>query len=403
MFYGKWTFPPYHFFHFNVVQGLAEFYGKNRVDYYFTEGLPLLLTTTLPFTVIGVWDSCQSRDRSTNTPAKATTSNKSDDNRKVGSISVQHSAITRFQQDQILFVLTLASGGVILAFSALSHKEVRFLYPLHAPLTVLAASPFAKTFSSILLSNGSSKHGSATTKTISSSTTNRHFSLYALLTLLLTANLTIAYYTTQIHQRGIIDVLTYLRATHAHHVATYDPDPIRRTSGSFAVNEQLNPVARGEVPFASGKWKATYKEGPKPTITGPRTEVFFLMPCHSTPWRSHLLSEGIRARALTCEPPLDLAPAERERYVDEADVFYEDPVGWIERDGWFGENKKAYVVVFEALLGMETSRREGRAGTVSEWLGEQGWKEVWRGFNTHWHDDSRRVGDVVVLRKEMRK
>lgn len=53
-YYEAWTFPPLRFLQFNVVQSLAVFYGKNRPDYYLTEGLPLLLTTALPFAVTGL-------------------------------------------------------------------------------------------------------------------------------------------------------------------------------------------------------------------------------------------------------------------------------------------------------------------------------------------------------------
>lgn len=33
---------------------------------------------------------------------------------------------------------------------------------------------------------------------------------------------------------------------------------------------------------------------------------------------------------------------------------------------------------------------------LKEVLRETRYKECWRGFNSHFHDDSRRVGDVVV-------
>ncbi|KFY70382.1 hypothetical protein V499_09211, partial [Pseudogymnoascus sp. VKM F-103] len=51
-YFGVWTFPPYQWLYFNITKSLAVFYGTNRWDYYVTEGLPLLLTTIIPFTLI---------------------------------------------------------------------------------------------------------------------------------------------------------------------------------------------------------------------------------------------------------------------------------------------------------------------------------------------------------------
>ena len=57
LFYGIWTLPPVRFLYFNIAQLLAVFYGRNRPDYYLTEGLPLLLTTALPFAIVGLWSA----------------------------------------------------------------------------------------------------------------------------------------------------------------------------------------------------------------------------------------------------------------------------------------------------------------------------------------------------------
>lgn len=133
--------------------------------------------------------------------------------------------------------------------------------------------------------------------------------------------------------------------------------------------------------------------------------VAFLMPCHSTPWRSRLVYPGIRAWALTCEPPINMTPERRAGYIDEADEFYVDPKQWLARNmnepEWRtegGDGSEAgeeavgarrvwpqYVVFFEQL---EPTVREVLAGT--------GYAECWRGFNSHFHDDWRRRGDVVV-------
>ncbi|CAN9205996.1 unnamed protein product [Alternaria alternata] len=137
------------------------------------------------------------------------------------------------------------------------------------------------------------------------------------------------------------------------------------------------------------------------------------MPCHSTPWRSHLVYPEISAWALTCEPPINIPLSERSTYLDEADEFYikPGPVAWLRgnmediqtikasgsRSGqhWMRQDpkfKRKYrrqwpqnLVFFEQL-----------EATLEEYLEGTRYQECWRGFNSHFHDDSRRTGDVVV-------
>lgn len=55
-------------------------------------------------------------------------------------------------------------------------------------------------------------------------------------------------------------------------------------------------------------------------------KVFFMMPCHSTPYYSHV-HVNITMRFLSCEPNFD----DRENYRDQADYFYEAPMNWIRK------------------------------------------------------------------------
>ena len=52
--------------------------------------------------------------------------------------------------------------------------------------------------------------------------------------------------------------------------------------------------------------------------------VLFLLPCHSTPYYSHL-HVNTSMRFLTCEPDFE----GRSFYMDEADTFYKDPQTWL--------------------------------------------------------------------------
>jgi len=224
--------------------------------------------------------------------------------------------------------LTMTVIFTIASLSLISHKEVRFLYPLLPALHIIAALPGSRFF----------VRGAVFRK--------------LLLALLLVFNIVFAGYVTQVHQRGVIDVIHHIRNQHE----------LRKL-------EQL---------------------------LGPKSSVAFLMPCHSTPWRSHLMHQDIDAWALTCEPPLEVPLEERASYLDEADKFYADPKGWMRQhmgdpvsfhyDPALGQREwPEQVVFFEHLLPEIKDHLQGSL-----------YRECWRGFNTHWHDDWRRKGDVIV-------
>lgn len=318
-YYGEFVFPPLRFLYFNVVQSLAVFYGKNRPDYYLSEGLPLLLTTAMPFATFGI--------------GRALTA------------GMPSSSFVPDRECHILYILALACITSVTVLSVISHKEVRFIYPLLPMLHVLAGKPLAMFFNPFPWP----------TKKCRS----------ALLLIGLAVNLLIAGYTCYVHQRGVLDVIDYIR----HEYETKLPE---RSTGEVGASPGLDMT------------------------------VGFFMPCHSTPWRSHLVHSGIKAWALTCEPPLNLTISEREGYLDEADIFYDDPVGWIKQNmrdveaisvDTYSRRIEAngrrpwpqYLVFFEQLK-----------PTLSRTLQDSRYQECWRGFNTHWHDDWRRQGDVIV-------
>ena len=315
LYFGTWTFPPYQWLNFNINQDLAVFYGTNRWDYYITEGLPLLLTTYLPFALTALFTST--------------------------SLSPTLSTAT----SNIRFQLTFAVLVTISTLSLISHKEVRFIYPLLPALHILLAPHLLNFFSP-----PSRTPESSGPRTVSPTSPFRKLLLAALLT----TNLALAAYTTLFHQRGVLSVLSFLRHDY----------------------EALHLSARGL---------------PLPSATANETFAVFLMPCHSTPWRSHLVHPTLRAWALTCEPPLSMpAGPERAAYRDEADRFYDDPAGFLDREVGRGERPwpPRYVVGFEGIEGVLGAWSEERMGRT---LGRR-----WSGWNSHWHDDWRRRGRVVV-------
>ena len=254
MYFGFWTFPPYKWLYFNVSQSLAVFYGQMPWHYYLSQGLPLLSTTFLPFVLVGLY--------------RAT-------------VSSQSTSVLQSNTLKILSFAVLTTVGIL---SLISHKEVRFIYPLLPVLHVLAA-PYIASFFTMGPSS------TTTSPTPTKTTTLRHKFFLANI---LSINLILATYLSTFHQPAAISVTTFLR----HEF------------------ERLHPSLLSLSPSPAP---------PPPTEPEPELFALFLTPCHSTPWRSHLVYPSLRARALTCEPPLRTAPgsAERAAYRDEADRFYE--------------------------------------------------------------------------------
>lgn len=107
--------------------------------------------------------------------------------------------------------------------------------------------------------------------------------------------------------------------------------------------------------------------------------VGFLTPCHSTPWQSHIHNPDISWWFLTCEPPLHLATgtlANVKAYRDESDRFYDDPDTFLTTIEWPDR-----IVVFSPLEPL---------------MARYPYSECHREFNSVFHWDDRRSGDMIV-------
>lgn len=323
LYFGFWTFPPYQWLHFNISQDLAIFYGQNRPDYYFTEGIPLLLTTYLPFGIIAL----------------------------VSATSLSRKFDTKTSNMRFQFAFTVLV--TVCTLSLISHKEVRFIYPLLPILHVLIAPHISDFFdiASIPAPAAGGLSNPARPKLCIPHSLRR-----ALLILLGVTNFFIGLYVSLVHQRGVIDVMSFLRADY----------------------ERLHMSIKGEV-------LSNEKE----------TFAAFLMPCHSTPWRSHLVYPELHAWALTCEPPLHLPAGspERQNYRDEADRFFDDPAKFLSEEVGGKERPwSRYIIAFEGEKGIEDVLKHHVESVMGGWTLQR----TKHFFNSHWHDDSRRKGKVVV-------
>jgi phosphatidylinositol glycan class B len=263
--------------------------------------------------------------------------------------------------------------------SIIAHKEVRFIYPLLPALHIVTAEPLVAFFLPAI-----------------SSSSNTQVPRRLILLFLVLVNIFIAYYTTLVHAPGPIDVLSYLRARHDAHQEGY-----------------------GRL-FAP---RPLFGEPDKPLHASPKNmTVGFLMPCHSTPWRSHLVFPSIEAWALSCEPPVGLDETQKKIYLDEADQFYKSPTDFLQNHMigglWHVPRRPSYMLTLPprsppAAYYSHQNAHSLRESLYHEWpdylvffaqleptirttLRSSSYGECWRTWNTAWHDDSRRKGDIVV-------
>lgn len=332
LFYGFWTFPPLRFLYFNIAQSLAVFYGRNDWHYYLSQGLPLLLTTALIPALYGLYQTLTIRT---------------------------FSASDRLQTE-IRFQLAIICLVMPFVLSLISHKEVRFIYPLLPALHILAAQPLVQFFAPAIYYRSSSAY-----------TPQR-----LLLIFLVLVNVVIALYTSVWHASGVLNIMTYLRQQHETHAE-------RPAVSAFSA---FSPVSAHKGITAG-----------------------FLMPCHSTPWRSHLVYPTIDAWALSCEPPIDFSESEKAVYRDEADQFYDNPAQFL-RDNMAGglrhlPRRPSYAYSSPTALSLSESQHQWPdyliffqhlEPTLQDLLRGSSYSECWRTFNTAWHDDWRRQGDIIV-------
>ncbi|KAH9884589.1 glycosyltransferase family 22 protein [Xylariomycetidae sp. FL2044] len=339
-YFGDWTFPPFTWLHFNVAQDLAVFYGQNDWHYYLSQGIPLLCTTVTPFALKGLYKSMDAE--ASGWPTKTANAQKA---------------------------LSFAIITTIAALSLVSHKEVRFITPLLPALHLLAAPHLVSFFTTATPAAGASCPTPTSPSPIG-------WKRKPLLAAGLLINLVIGGYLSLFHAVAPIKVMDYLR----HEFETLHPEAL-------------------QVPLP-----ADFFAGADHEALSQELFALFLTPCHATPWRSHLVYPALRARALTCDPPLGTLPesAERAAYADETRRFYGDPVAYLRDELWPadapGEDMARYVVGFEgADHAVETALR-----AYFDWSGpgrrhKVQLREVWRGpWNGLFADDDRKAGSLVV-------
>ncbi|XP_069795023.1 GPI mannosyltransferase 3 isoform X2 [Narcine bancroftii] len=208
IFYGEWVIVQWNFLRFNVIQNMGSFYGSHSWYWYFTQGFPVIMGTHLPFFF--------------------------------------HGCLLAPKKIRIFLMAVL---WTLIAYSFLSHKEFRFIYP---------TLPICMVFCGYSLANLKTWKRPA-------------------VSFLFLSNMCLVLYTGLIHQRGTLDVMQYIQKL----------------------------------------CKGTLLEKDEPSL-------FFLMPCHSTPFYSYVHCP-IKMHFLECPPDL----SGNTTYVDEADLFFKEPLTWL--------------------------------------------------------------------------
>ncbi|KAI8050246.1 Alg9-like mannosyltransferase family-domain-containing protein [Syncephalis plumigaleata] len=291
-YYGEWVFVPYNFIKANVIRGVSVFYGQHPWHWYATQGVPVVLTTFLPLTIYGI--------------------------RKASAATHRTAAY--------------ASLWLLSIYSLLAHKEFRFIYPI-VPIGIVYAAYGARYWwhSSRLQSS-------------------RQWRMLFIIGILL-PNVILSVLFVSYHQRGVLDVMDWLR----HQPA-----------------DKLSSIG-------------------------------YLMPCHSTPYWSRL-HRRVPMWFITCEPPASASVM--DTYKSEEDVFYADPVAFLDTRlmsidqssmpeepvsttelDTMGDQRwwPSHLLLFNVLLPV-----------VNKTLEAHGYHECNRFFNSFFHDDERRTGDVLV-------
>ncbi|KAM9181588.1 LOW QUALITY PROTEIN: GPI mannosyltransferase 3 [Mergus octosetaceus] len=109
--------------------------------------------------------------------------------------------------------------------------------------------------------------------------------------------------------------------------------------------------------------------------------VFIMMPCHSTPFYSHVHCP-LKMRFLQCPPDL----TGNESYIDEADVFYSNPLGWLNKE-FYNDTLLPSHLIFFSVLEQE----------ISSFLALKGYEKTATIFHTHVPQG--RVGSHIYIKR----
>ncbi|KAG0053431.1 glycosylphosphatidylinositol anchor biosynthesis [Gryganskiella cystojenkinii] len=268
LLYGSWTLTPLNFLRVNVLEGISLFYGSSPWHWYLSQGIPILFGIYIPLVLFGSYKAWK-------TPSDTGLN-----------ASLKH---------QVLYLC----AWVLVVYSSLQHKEWRFLYPILYPLLAFGGDAMY----SLSISAGTQGWKSSR-------------KMIVVVLVLVVVNAVMAWYTTLVHQRGVVDVMDWIREQ--------------------AREEKIDDIDA-----------STYKD---------ESDIFYKDP------KRYLLTRFVTKKAR---------------------VYGDDGLPHPLRT-----EQDSHLVFFEDLVRTHPD--------TLEWLSTYHYKECARFFNSHFHDDSRRRGDVLV-------
>ncbi|KAF8568980.1 hypothetical protein P879_04606 [Paragonimus westermani] len=186
VYFGHWTINQWNFVRFNLLTDGSHVYGVHSWHWYLSNGVPAMLWTQVPFTLIGMFISWTCDLSSQHTQQR----------KGVNIVSWSHSLSTdvAIRSSRFLCVICV---WTFFCYSLLGHKEFRFLFPL-LPLLMY----FCGIGTNWLVTRIPSQRWITTTRCLALFVVFTHFPL--------------ALYTSLIHQRGTLDALSALHKTIVH-------------------------------------------------------------------------------------------------------------------------------------------------------------------------------------------
>lgn len=352
IFYGDWVFVQYNFLEFNVLHGGSAFYGSHPWHWYITQGYPVIMATHLIPLIFGGW----------------------------------------YAKNKVLLMLIIWN---IFIFSFLAHKEFRFLLQI-LPVSMhycgvffqdLCKKPRLKK-----KKHKTTKEADGNQKSESSDLTNSEEG--QAVTKNPDSGSEATKHTEKMETTETRDILGNVESTARKHLS-HEPDAdvcpqllqemkhksnLMKAWVLVMVFLVINiPAAvyfglihqRGTVVVMKFLYDESFEKN---------MDVLFLMPCHSTPYYSYL-HRNVSMRFLMCEPNL----SKEKHYIDEADRFYDDALGWLKKEYHIKrKNPPSHIVYFDRLK-----------TEISEFLTQTGYNHCGTFFHTHLPEG--RVGNTVLV------
>lgn len=402
LYHGRLTLTPLSFLKKNVLEGVSLFYGASPLHFYLSSALPFISFTLMPYTLWGIMGAL--------TPSHLAGFSKA---------SRRWYGIRGEQDPAALRVLAKATVFFVLSMSFLGHKEVRFLQPIVPVLHVLTAYALTslprlswsavRTYLPSRNPTGEVQSENQDQEIIQQARSDRS------------------------QREGILEALSIFTSWRTRQHLLPDPASFKTTVHSLCqpfrfilerhgrivallVLSNVLPIIYLAI-HSRGQVLVTEEIG-RLNRQGSLESIGFLMPCHSTPWQSHMhapkLNEDSKAWFITCEPPLD--GQNLDIYHDESDNFYADPYDfllhldrpWPSHLALFGSllhetSQKDKIVEHQSVVSSSSlpSNETNVADlpSIYDLLARHGYTVLSSYWNSLVHLDRRRRGRVILMRK----